>query len=157
MTAAAVTQNQPSFSSSSEQRHIKKAKTDAAMAYDGVDIVVPDSEVFDDPLWIPDMNAFETQTNLRVVWKGSPLAIDHMPHYDLLHPGEVVIASTLRLTPEQYLKCRRSLVLAAQDFDRMDLAFRKSDAQKCVRIDVNKTSTLWSIFSRLGWFKPRSA
>lgn len=80
-----------------------------------------------------------------------------MPYYDLLHPGEVVIASTLRLTPEQYLKCRRSLVLAAQDFDGMDLAFRKSDAQKCVRIDVNKTSTLWSIFSRLGWFKPRSA
>jgi hypothetical protein len=72
MTAVTVTQNQPTLSAS-EQRHIKKAKTDAAMAYDGVDITVPDSQVFDDPLWIPDMNAFETQTNLRVVWKGKSL------------------------------------------------------------------------------------
>lgn len=85
---------------------------------------------------------------------GSPLKISHLPYYQELHPGEVNIASTLRLTPEQYLKCRRSLILAAQDFDKMNTTFRKSDAQKCVRIDVNKTSALWSVFSQLGWFNP---
>jgi hypothetical protein len=88
-------------------------------------------------------------------YKGSPLAIDNLPFYEFLHPGEVHIASTLRLTPEQYLKCRRSLILAAQEFDKLHIPFRKSDAQKCVRIDVNKTSTLWSVFSRLGWLTPR--
>lgn len=88
--------------------------------------------------------------------KGSPLSIAHLPFFDLLHPGEIHIASTLRLTPEQYLKCRRSLILAAQDFDKMNLTFRKSDAQKCVRIDVNKTSALWNVFNQLGWFHPSS-
>lgn len=83
------------------------------------------------------------------------MEIEHLPYYELLHPGEVNIASILRLTPEQYLKCRRSLILAAEQFDKLHIAFRKSDAQKCVRIDVNKTSTLWSVFSRLGWFNPR--
>jgi hypothetical protein len=78
-----------------------------------------------------------------------------MPYYELLYPGEVMIASTLRLTPEQYLKCKRALVLAAFEFHKNKLSFRKSDAQKCVRIDVNKTSTLWGVFYRLGWFKPR--
>jgi hypothetical protein len=85
------------------------------------------------------------------------LAIDHLPHYHRLNPGEVNIASTLRLTPEQYLKCKRLLIINAQEYDKSHLVFRKSDAQKCVRIDVNKTSTLWSVFSRLGWLNPRSA
>jgi hypothetical protein len=78
-----------------------------------------------------------------------------MPYYELLHPGEVNIASTLRLSPEQYLKCRRSLILAAEQFDKLNVKFRKSDAQKCVRIDVNKTSALWCVFNALGWFKPK--
>lgn len=161
MTEHPVTQNQPSFNTASilnTERHVKKAKTDAAAAYDNVDITMDDKEVFkEDPEWIPDMDVFESLPHVRVVWKGTPLAIDHMPYYEELHPGEVNIASTLRLTPEQYLKCRRALILAAQEFDKMHIAFRKSDAQKCVRIDVNKTSTLWSVFSRLGWFNPRSA
>ncbi|OBZ89313.1 SWIRM domain-containing protein laf2 [Choanephora cucurbitarum] len=150
-----VTPNQPSYANIlTTERHIKKAKTDAAAAYDRVDISVDDEEVFDDPRWIPDMTVFQRSPAVKVIWKGSPLSIQHLPFYDLLHPGEVTIASTLRLTPEQYLKCRRSLIMAAQEFDRMNVAFRKSDAQKCVRIDVNKTSTLWSVFNQLGWFKP---
>ncbi|KAI8080175.1 uncharacterized protein B0P05DRAFT_540282 [Gilbertella persicaria] len=153
-----VTQNQPTYANIlTTERHIKKSKTDAAAAYDRVDISMSDQDVFDDPDWIPDMSVFEHSPAVKVVWKGSPLAIHHLPYYDMLHPGEVNIASTLRLTPEQYLKCRRSLIMAAQEFDKMDVAFRKSDAQKCVRIDVNKTSALWSVFNQLGWFSPTSS
>ncbi|KAL7316804.1 hypothetical protein PS15m_003245 [Mucor circinelloides] len=156
MTEIPVTQNQPTFSALlNTERNVKKSKTDAAAAYDNVDITMSDEAIFEDPEWIPDMEAFDTVPAVRVVWKGSPLSIDHLPYYELLHPGEVHIASTLRLTPEQYLKCRRSLILAAQEFDKLHIPFRKSDAQKCVRIDVNKTSTLWSVFSRLGWLTPR--
>ncbi|KAI8991724.1 Homeodomain-like protein, partial [Mycotypha africana] len=134
---------------------VKKSKTDAAAAYDQVDINVSDEEAFkDDPRWIPNMNAFNQASPVQVVWKGTPLNIQSMPYYNLLHPGEVNIASTLRLTPEQYLKCRRALILAAREFDKLHVNFRKSDAQKCVRIDVNKTSTLWGAFKRLGWFNP---
>ncbi|KAF1804156.1 hypothetical protein FB192DRAFT_1278627 [Mucor lusitanicus] len=147
----------PTFSALlNTERNVKKSKTDAAAAYDNVDITMSDETIFQDPEWIPDMEAFDAVPAVRVVWKGSPLSIDHLPHYELLHPGEVHIASTLRLTPEQYLKCRRSLILAAQEFDKLHIPFRKSDAQKCVRIDVNKTSTLWSVFSRLGWLTPSS-
>ncbi|KAL9557121.1 hypothetical protein MBANPS3_001539 [Mucor bainieri] len=157
MTETPVTQtHQPTFSALlNTERNVKKSKTDAAAAYDNVDITMSDETIFQDPEWIPDMEAFDAVPAVRVVWKGSPLSIDHLPYYELLHPGEVHIASTLRLTPEQYLKCRRSLILAAQEFDKLHIPFRKSDAQKCVRIDVNKTSTLWSVFSRLGWLTPR--
>lgn len=158
VTEIPVTQtHQPTFSALlNTERNVKKSKTDAAAAYDNVDITMSDETIFQDPEWIPDMEAFDAVPAVRVVWKGSPLSIDHLPHYELLHPGEVHIASTLRLTPEQYLKCRRSLILAAQEFDKLHIPFRKSDAQKCVRIDVNKTSTLWSVFSRLGWLTPSS-
>ncbi|KAI7881193.1 Homeodomain-like protein [Mucor mucedo] len=159
-TEPMVTPNQPTFNTTSilnTERHVKKSKTDAAAAYDRVDINMSDKDAFQNPQWIPDMNVFHTLPAVRVVWKGSPLDISQLPYYDTLHPGEVNIASTLRLTPEQYLKCKRSLILAAEQFDKLDISFRKSDAQKCVRIDVNKTSTLWSVFSRLGWFNPRSA
>jgi hypothetical protein len=156
MTEIPVTQNQPTFSALlNTERNVKKSKTDAAAAYDKVDITMSDETIFQDSEWIPDMGAFDTVPAVRVIWKGSPLAIDNLPFYEFLHPGEVHIASTLRLTPEQYLKCRRSLILAAQEFDKLHIPFRKSDAQKCVRIDVNKTSTLWSVFSRLGWLTPR--
>lgn len=82
---------------------------------------------------------------------GTPLVIDHMRYFEKLHPGEAAIASTLRLTPEQYLKCKRTLILAAQEFAKRSTPFRKSDAQKLCRIDVNKVSTLWQVFGRLGW------
>ncbi|RUS20059.1 hypothetical protein BC937DRAFT_86479 [Endogone sp. FLAS-F59071] len=89
---------------------------------------------------------------LKIVWKGTPLEIQEMPHYHLLHPAEAHIASTLRLTPIQYIKCRNTLVQAARAYVRRGLPFRKSDAQKLCRVDVNKTSRLWGIFGGLGWF-----
>lgn len=73
MTIEHVTQTQPAFSTASilnTERHVKKAKTDAAAAYDNVDINLPDSEIFQDPEWIPDMDVFEALPNVRVVWKG---------------------------------------------------------------------------------------
>ncbi|KAI7906291.1 uncharacterized protein BX663DRAFT_428168 [Cokeromyces recurvatus] len=153
-----VTQNKsllPTFDTVSilnTERHVRKAKTDAAAAYDSVDITVSDEEALE-PEWVPNMNVFNHSLP-TVVWKGTPLLIKHLPYYELLHPGEVYIASTLRITPEQYLKCRRSLILAAKEFNKRHLQFRKSDAQKCARIDVNKISMLWSVFNKLGWFNP---
>ncbi|KAF7727475.1 hypothetical protein EC973_007453 [Apophysomyces ossiformis] len=132
----------------------KKAKTTAAAAYDQVDVTVDDALVFD-KAWVPSVQVFENRPGVRIVWKGSPLAIQSFPYYNKLHPSEVSIASTLRLTPEQYLKCKRTLVLAAQESAKARRAFRKSDAQKLCRIDVNKVSLLWSVFNRLGWLGPK--
>jgi hypothetical protein len=68
-----VTQNQPAFNTTSilnTERHVKKAKTDAAAAYDKVDITLSDQQIFKDPQWIPDMDVFENLPSVRVVWKG---------------------------------------------------------------------------------------
>lgn len=78
-----------------------------------------------------------------------------MPYFEKLHPGEATIASTLRLTPEQYLKCKWALVLAAKEAHETNQLFRKSEAQKVCCIDVNKTSVLWHAFGKLGWLGKR--
>ena len=44
-----------------------------------------------------------SKANPRINWKGQPLSISHLPHYGSLHPKEAIVASTLRLTPVQYL------------------------------------------------------
>jgi hypothetical protein len=69
-----VTQNQPAFNTTSilnTERHVKKAKTDAAAAYDKVDITLSDQDIFTNPQWIPDMDVFENLPSVRVVWKGN--------------------------------------------------------------------------------------
>ncbi|KAI8097232.1 Homeodomain-like protein [Halteromyces radiatus] len=122
--------------------------------YDHINLSVQDHDIFD-PAWIPLWESFDNRPSIRVIWKGSPLSIQHLPYYQQLHTNEQSIASTLRLTPEQYLKCKRALILSAKVFHQHGLPFRKSDAQKVCRIDVNKTSCLWGAFNRLGWFYPR--
>ncbi|KAF9350762.1 hypothetical protein BGX26_011132 [Mortierella sp. AD094] len=88
-----------------------------------------------------------------VVWKGQPLSVAGKPGYELLHPHEARIASTLRLSPAQYLNCKRTLILASRAYfaNPDGKQFRKSDAQKLCRIDVNKTSRLWEVFAKIGW------
>ncbi|CAG8830836.1 4389_t:CDS:2, partial [Gigaspora margarita] len=84
--------------------------------------------------------------NPKVNWKGQPLTISHLPHYNSLHSKEAHVASTLRLTPVQYLTSKNTLVSSARRYTQKSLPFRKSDAQKLLRIDVNKASKLWEFF-----------
>ncbi|KAF9577616.1 hypothetical protein BGW38_007072 [Lunasporangiospora selenospora] len=78
-----------------------------------------------------------------VIWKGQPLSVVGKPGYELLHEHERKIASTLRLSPAHPRGPKKQ--------------FRKSDAQKLCRIDVNKTSQLWEVFAKLGWLAGISA
>ncbi|RHZ78685.1 hypothetical protein Glove_158g61 [Diversispora epigaea] len=87
----------------------------------------------------------------KITWKGQPLSITHLPHFNALHQKEVMVASTLRLTPVQYLTAKNTLVSAAQRYVQRSLPFRKSDAQKLLRIDVNKASKLWEFFQQVKW------
>ncbi|CAO3575060.1 unnamed protein product [Mortierella alpina] len=86
-----------------------------------------------------------------VQWKGTPLDISQAPGYTKLHSHEVYVASTLRLTPAVYLSCKQTLVSASRGYAKTGKLFRKSDAQKLCKIDVNKTSKLWEVFARFGW------
>ncbi|RIA92436.1 hypothetical protein C1645_765085 [Glomus cerebriforme] len=91
------------------------------------------------------------KANPRINWKGQPLSILHLPHYNSLHPKEAIVASTLRLTPVQYLTAKNTLVSSARRYIQKSLPFRKSDAQKLLRIDVNKASKLWEFFMQVKW------
>jgi hypothetical protein len=150
----------------------KKAKTDAALVYDNLSADSDQATLFrNSEEWIPSLEVFNRKPTVRISWKGkcliinyyrlhkrlksclkgSPLRIKHMPYFEKLHSGEATIAGTLRLTPEQYLKCKWALVLAAKHAYETKSMFRKSEAQKVCCIDVNKTSVLWNTFGKLGW------
>jgi len=88
---------------------------------------------------------------IDIAWKGQPLNIAHLPHYKELHETEAKIVSILRLTPVQYLTGKHTLVSAARRYVQRSLPFKKSDAQKLLRIDVNKASKLWEFFRRIQW------
>ncbi|KAF9976625.1 hypothetical protein BGZ73_008164 [Actinomortierella ambigua] len=91
-------------------------------------------------------------TNLpKVTWKGTPLPVDGKPGAERLHPHEAYIASTLRLSPAQYLLCKKTLILASRGFQSNHKVFRKTDAQKLCHVDVNKASKLWEVFTKIGW------
>ncbi|RIA92433.1 hypothetical protein C1645_765080 [Glomus cerebriforme] len=86
-----------------------------------------------------------------ITWKGQPLNIAHLPHYKELHETEAKVVSILRLTPIQYLTGKHTLVSAARRYVQRSLPFKKSDAQKLLRIDVNKASKLWEFFRQVKW------
>ncbi|KAK4513957.1 uncharacterized protein ATC70_005964 [Mucor velutinosus] len=145
-------QPEPSQPVAPPAEFIKKSGTSAAHTYDNLSADCDQASLFrNSEEWIPSLEVFNRRPTIRVSWKGSPLKIKTMPYYDKLHPGEATIAATLRLTPEQYLKCKWALVLAAKEADETGALFRKSEAQKVCCIDVNKTSVLWNAFGRLGW------
>ena len=69
----------------------------------------------------------------------------------LLHTSEVKVAETLRLSCAQYLCSKRRIFEARLNALRVGKHFRKTDAQKACKIDVNKASKLFAAFEKVGW------
>ncbi|KAI8371858.1 hypothetical protein BD560DRAFT_105797 [Blakeslea trispora] len=144
-----------SLSIEHEEELIVKKHTEAALVYDRLSADMSIATIFKGAEeWIPSYESFNRKPSVRVQWKGYPLKIKKMPYYEKLHRDEASMAATLRLTPEQFLKCKWALVLAAKEAYDTKSPFRKSEAQKVCCIDVNKTSVLWNAFGKLGWLGP---
>lgn len=139
---------QPSYKKTRVSSVLPTGK-DAASAFDSIDIESTDLDFFPSR-WLPSRQSLDF-IPVRVHWKGAPLSINQQPLYHLLHPVEATMASTLRLSPTQYLRCKRTLIMAARTLKYQDIPFTKSVAQKLCRVDVNKTSALWTAFGQLGW------
>ena len=88
---------------------------------------------------------------LKVEWKGSPMDLSGDPLRDRLHPAELVLAQVLRLPCDLYLDSKRRLFLEKVCRMKKGLTFRRTDAQKACRIDVNKASRLYAAFEKVGW------
>ncbi|SCU84567.1 LANO_0C01728g1_1 [Lachancea nothofagi CBS 11611] len=90
---------------------------------------------------------------LKVEWKGSSMDLSDDPLKQFLHPAELQLAQILRLPCDLYLDSKRRLFLEKMHRMKQNLAFRRTDAQKACRIDVNKASRLFAAYERIGWLQ----
>ncbi len=88
---------------------------------------------------------------LETEWKGQPMDLTFDSLIHLLHPAEVVLASTLRLHCDIYLDSKKRFFAEKVRKLRAGLQFRRTDAQKACRIDVNKASRLYAAYEKVGW------
>ncbi|KAJ2079227.1 hypothetical protein H4R24_003921 [Coemansia sp. RSA 988] len=91
-----------------------------------------------------------------VKWaKAAPMDVSEYPMAEHLALAERECCSILRLLPEQYLSIKQSLVRAGRTMSPG--SFKKRDAQKLCRVDVNKTSKVFEWFCKLGWIPQTSS
>lgn len=90
---------------------------------------------------------------LKVEWKGSHMDLSSDPLRYKLHPAELYLAQILRLPCNLFLDSKKRLFMSKVERLRSNLPFRRTDAQKACRIDVNKASRLFSAFEKVGWLK----
>lgn len=104
------------------------------------------------PDYSPDTSTLpDNNRALKVEWKGQPMDLRNDEDYEKLHPSEVQLASTLRLSCKVYLDSKRRLFNEKVNRMRNGMQFRRTDAQKACRIDVNKASRLFAAFEKVGW------
>ncbi|KAJ1791308.1 hypothetical protein LPJ62_001466 [Coemansia sp. RSA 2167] len=85
-----------------------------------------------------------------VKWnKADPIDISNAPMQERLARAERHCCSVLRLLPEQFLSIK--LMLLKEGLSRSPGTFKKRDAQRLCRIDVNKTSKIYEWFVSMGW------
>ncbi|KAJ2771500.1 hypothetical protein IWQ57_002185 [Coemansia nantahalensis] len=86
-----------------------------------------------------------------VKWtKAYPIEVRAKPMANKLAAAEIHCCSVLRILPEQYLTIKR--LLLREGLSRQPPgSFKKRDAQRLCRIDVNKTSKIYEWFVTMGW------
>ncbi|KAI8147421.1 hypothetical protein BJV82DRAFT_595399 [Fennellomyces sp. T-0311] len=132
---------------------IKGFTIDPQYAFDTIDVDIDDHGFYPSE-WYPSTDCLD-EVPVDINWKGKPLKLDTSdPYFARLHPAEANVISHMRLSPQLYIRCKRAIIMAAREFSMHQLDFRKSDAQKVCRIDVNKSSRLWAAFNAYGWLKP---
>ncbi|KAJ3043570.1 Transcriptional adapter ada2 [Rhizophlyctis rosea] len=94
-------------------------------------------------------NYMDTRGAPNVVWKGTPstLTPETDENFHRLTMEELRTCAVLRLTPTQYLHIKATFLSAAKSRG----TFRKKDAQRWFKMDVNKTCILYDWFLALGW------
>ncbi|AGO12029.1 AaceriADR366Wp [[Ashbya] aceris (nom. inval.)] len=106
------------------------------------------------PDYSPPLSTLPSNNNtkcLKVEWKGSSMDLSNDPLRHKLHPAELVLAQTLRLPCDLYLDSKRRLFCEKVHRLKQGMPFRRTDAQKACRIDVNKASRLFAAYEKIGW------
>lgn len=134
----------------------KRRKVKKEPLYVGSPLAAQQAALIDEniPDYSPDATLTLPKGNsrcLKIEWKGQPMDLRTDPDAEKLHPAEVILASTLRLPCNVYLDSKRRLFSEKVTRLRSDMPFRRTDAQKACRIDVNKASRLFAAFEKVGW------
>lgn len=139
----------------------KRRKVKKETSYASSPLAVQQAALIDES--IPDYSPDPEETlpkgnnrSLKIEWKGQPMDLKNDPQVDKLHPAEVVLALTLRLPANVYLDSKRRLFFEKVNRMRGDMPFRRTDAQKACRIDVNKASRLFAAFEKVGWLEDKN-
>lgn len=104
------------------------------------------------PDYSPDLSTLPNNNKcLKIDWKGQPMDLSDDPNISKLHPAEAYLASILRLSVNLYLDSKRRLFYEKVQRLQSGMQFRRTDAQKACRIDVNKASRLFAAFEKVGW------
>ncbi|RCK54489.1 hypothetical protein Cantr_04498 [Candida viswanathii] len=106
------------------------------------------------PDYSPDVSTLPPKNAkcLKIEWKGQPMDLSNDPNlHKLTHPAEITLASILRLPVAVYLDSKRRFFYEKVNRIRSGKTFRRTDAQKACRIDVNKASRLFAAFEKVGW------
>ncbi|GAB7340672.1 hypothetical protein MBLNU457_7064t1 [Dothideomycetes sp. NU457] len=105
------------------------------------------------PDYSPPMSSLADNAKaLKTEWRGNPLDLSQDPHKHLLHPAELALAATLRLSCAMFICTKRRIFAARREYFHDGRDFNKTAAQQACKIDVNKASKLWTAFDKVGWF-----
>ena len=104
------------------------------------------------PNYAPPISTLESNAKaLKATWHGNPVDLSADPDRAALHPQELQVAATLRLSCAQYMTNKRKIFQARLQTIKDGKNFTKTAAQGACSIDVNKASQLWEAFDRVGW------
>lgn len=125
--------------------------------YTGSPLAIQQAALIDEniPDYSPGAETLPKGNNrcLKVEWKGQPMDLRNDPNASKLHPAEVLLASILRLPCNVYMDSKRRLFFEKVNRLKRGQQFRRTDAQKACRIDVNKASRLFAAFEKVGWLE----
>ncbi|KAI9774953.1 MAG: hypothetical protein M1840_000169 [Geoglossum simile] len=113
------------------------------------------------PDYSPDLSTLPDNNKcLKPELRGSlansgPLDLSHDPLASMLHPAELNLASALRLPCATYLRVKRLIFQELVRFARNGAEFKKTHCQQTCGIDVNKASSIWKSYNKIGWLDPK--
>ncbi|KAJ1944339.1 hypothetical protein FBU59_002628 [Linderina macrospora] len=140
--------NSPAASSQSQSQSHSVSPAPAALpGSDNLPAYVRAGQMFVDG----DMSVITPLAEKSTVkWaKADPIDVTDKPMVGSLAAAERHCCSILRILPEQYLTIKHTLLREGKN--RSPGSFKKRDAQKLCRIDVNKTSKIYEWYVSMGW------
>lgn len=116
---------------------------------------IHDIKFHDLPDYTPPLSSIQPNHSFETTWRSPPVTPTDWEWVARLHPKEVELAATLKLSAQMYTDSKRRIFAEKVHRTEHKARFRKTDAQKACRIDVNKASRLFTVFERVGWFEPQ--